>query len=46
MRRKYHLNSRLWPNFAINGDNVDGLSADQAGNIPSTRLGGYARRRL
>lgn len=24
MRRKYHLNSPLWPKFAINGDNVDG----------------------
>ncbi|WP_293815731.1 hypothetical protein, partial [Thiolapillus sp.] len=23
MRRKYHLNSPLWPKFAINGDNVD-----------------------
>jgi len=31
MRRKYHLNSPLWPKFAINGDNVDG-------NIPSTRV--------
>ncbi|GAW87576.1 conserved hypothetical protein [Bathymodiolus platifrons methanotrophic gill symbiont] len=31
MRRKYHLNSPLWPNFVINGDKVDG-------NIPSTRV--------
>ena len=31
MRRKYHLNSPLWPKFAINGDTVDG-------NIPSTRV--------